>query len=224
MDWVERELKLVPGDSALLDELARVDHLGPFSVDSHRHELQHNSFYDTRNGALARERVGFRRRTVAGERQARWTIKGDSTHMGGVATRSEIELSLDAEMPPAQALSTLRSAAASRGAAPLAEAVGAALASGGLPLAQPFVETDTDRRIVDLIEPNRGWKLELALDRMRVVGHAYAEEEIEAELKAGDESALVAAREAIEALGAVRESEGSKLTRAAAHVRDCHGC
>jgi inorganic triphosphatase YgiF len=61
----------------------------------------------------------------------------------------------------------------------------------------------------------------LALDRMTIVGHEYAEEEIEAELKRGDEAALSAARDAIEALGEVRESEGSKLSRAVAHVREC---
>ncbi|MBV9581589.1 MAG: CYTH domain-containing protein, partial [Chloroflexi bacterium] len=88
-------------------------------------------------------------------------------------------------------------------------------------LAQPFLETETDRRIVDLEIPERGWQVELALDRMRVIGHAYAEIEIEAELKAGDEAALAAARAAIEALGTVHESKGSKLSRAAEHVAHC---
>jgi len=96
MDSVERELKLVPRDSALLDRLALVDRLGPFGVERRHHEIQHNSFFDTRDGALERERVGFRRRTVKGERLARWTIKGDAQHVGGVATRAEIELALDA--------------------------------------------------------------------------------------------------------------------------------
>src|SRR5579864_3874979 len=221
MDSVERELKLVPRDSALLDRLALVDRLGPFGVERRHHEIQHNSFFDTRDGALERERVGFRRRTVEGERLARWTIKGDAQHVGGVATRAEIELALDADMPPAMALSTLRSAAASRGASALAEAVGAALSAGGLPLAEPFVETQTDREILDLSARAGEWLVELALDHVTIVGHAYAEEEIEAELKRGDEAALAAAREAIEALGSVRESEGSKLSRAVAHVRNC---
>jgi inorganic triphosphatase YgiF len=185
------------------------------------HELQHNSFFDTRDGALAREHVGFRRRSVEGEKLARWSIKGDSEHVGGVATRAEIELALEPDMPPALALSTLRSAAGSRGAPALAEAIDAALASGGLPPPQPFVETETDRRLVDLSARHGDWLVELALDRMRIVGHDYAEEEIEAELKHGDEDALSAAREAIEAMGPVRESQGSKLSRAAAHVRDC---
>ncbi len=218
---VERELKLVPCDPALLERLAGVDHLGPFDVERRRREVQHNSFFDTRDKSLAREQVGFRRRTLQGERLARWTIKGEAEHLGAVATRAEIELALDADLPPAMALSTLRAAAASRGALALAEAVGAALATGGLPLPKPVVETQTDRGIIDLTARDGEWLVELALDRMRIVGHDYAEEEIEAELKRGDEQALAVVRKAIEALGAVRESEGSKLSRALAHVRDC---
>jgi inorganic triphosphatase YgiF len=152
---------------------------------------------------------------------ATWSIKGEAEHVGGVASRSEIELQLDAETPPSLALEALRAAARSRGARALAEDVDVA-STRGLPLARPFLETETDRHIVDLEEPTRGWQVELALDRMRVVGHDYAEIEVEAELKGGEEAALTAAREAIEALGAVRESAGSKLSRAAAHLRDCH--
>ena len=145
-----------------------------------------------------------------------WTIKGDSRHVGAVASRSEIELRLDADMPPALALSALRDAARTRGASALAEAVSEALAAGGLPLATPVLETRTDRRIVDLEERSRGWDVELALDRMELVGRGYREVEIEAELKRGDEAALACVREAIEGLGDVTPSEGSKLSRALA--------
>jgi inorganic triphosphatase YgiF len=147
---------------------------------------------------------------------ATWSIKGDAKHVGGVASRSEIELQLEADTPPALALETLRAAALSRGAGALARAV-----EGVLPGTRPFLETETDRRIVDLEEPTHGWQVELALDRMRVVGHGYAEIEIEAELKRGDEAALAVARDAIEAVGPVRESQGSKLSRAAAHIKNC---
>jgi inorganic triphosphatase YgiF len=218
-DPIERELKLVPTDAGLLDSLSVVDQLGPFVAKGRHHEVQHNSFFDNPSQGLRRERVGFRKRSIHGERLARWTIKGDSKHVGGVASRSEIELQLDADMPPAMALSTLRAAARSRGAVALAEAVDAALNAGGLPLAKPFLETETERRIVDLVDGD--CVIELALDRVRIVGHQYAEIEIEAELKRGDESALVAAREAIEALGEVRDSEGSKLSRAVAHIDAC---
>jgi inorganic triphosphatase YgiF len=216
MATIERELKLVPDSEALLDALARVERLGPFTVCGRRHELQHNSFFDSPAHGLEQARVGFRRRSVAGRAMATWSIKGDARHLAGVATRSEIELQLDTDTPPALALGALRDAARSRGAGSLAEAV-----DDVLPLAHPFLETETDRRIVDLEEPTLGWQVELALDRMRVIGHAYAEVEIEAELKRGDEAALVAAREAIEALGPVRESEGSKLSRAASHLNHC---
>jgi len=222
MDTVERELKLAPDSEALLDALAEVATLGPFQARGRRHELQYNSFFDSAAHGLELARVGFRRRSVAGQALATWSIKGDAEHVGGVASRSEIELQLDPDTPPALALETLRAAARSRGARSLAEDVDAALRQGQ-PLSRPFLETETDRHIVDLEEPSRGWQVELALDRMRIIGHDYAEIEIEAELKRGEEAALTAAREAIEGLGAVRESKGSKLSRAAAHLRNC-GC
>ena len=90
------------------------------------------------------------------------------------------------------------------------------------PPPHPYLETETDRRIVDLAEPSRGWQVELALDRMRIVGHDYSDIEIEAELKRGDDAALAAIRVAIEALGQVRESQSSKLGRATAHVAACN--
>jgi inorganic triphosphatase YgiF len=91
-----------------------------------------------------------------------------------------------------------------------------------MPLARPFLETQTDRTILDLVSSERGWSVELALDRVQLVGHRYSELEIEAELKRGDEAALEAAREAITALGQVTESHGSKLSRAMAHLAACH--
>ena len=221
-DNKERELKLVPADEALLDRLEAVERLGELEVRGRRRELQRNSFFDTRSRALGRARVGFRRRTIAGERMATWTLKADSKLEGGVATRLEIELQLDAELAPALVIGVLRDAARSRGASALAEAVSDALRSDGLPLARPYVETETDRRILDLEAPARGWKVELALDRMRLLGHNYADVEIEAELKHGDLDALDAARQAVASLGEVRPSEASKLSRALAHLASCN--
>jgi triphosphatase len=215
-DSVERELKLMPASEGLLDTLADVEQLGPFEVRARRRELQQNSFFDSGSQSLRQARVGFRRRVIDGQRLATWSIKGDARHVGAVASRAEVELQLDADTPPALALTALRDAARTRGAAALAEAVSDALASGGLPLAAPVLETRTDRRIVDLAEPTHGWLVELALDRMELVGRAYRDVEIEAELKRGDEAALGAVREAISALGEVRPSEGSKLSRALA--------
>jgi inorganic triphosphatase YgiF len=217
METVERELKLVPSSADLLDVLAHVDRLGPFVAHDRRHELQRNSFFDNAALGLQQARVGFRRRVLSGERMATWSIKGDAQHVGGIATRSEIELRLDTDTPPAMALSTLRSAARTRGAAALADAVDDALSSGGLPLAQPYLETETDRRIVDLASPEA--EIELALDRMRLIGHPYQEVEIEAELKRGPLSTLSAIREWIAALGEVSDSRGSKLSRAVAYLR-----
>jgi len=218
---VERELKLVPLSADFLGQLAQVDRLGPFVAHGRRKEVQRNSFFDTPSRSFQRARVGFRRRTIDGQRLATWSIKGESALQRGVATRSEIELQLDPDVAPALAIGALRDAARSRGAATLAESVSDALGSGGLPLARPVLETQTDRSIVDLESAERGWAVELALDRMTLIGHEYAELEIEAELKRGDEEALEAAREAIAALGAVSESHGSKLSRALAHLRDC---
>src|SRR5207244_918353 len=76
--------------------------------------------------------------------------KADIRLEGGAATRVEIALQLDAALAPALAIGVLRDAARSRGASALAEAVSDALRSDGLPLARPYVETETDRRILDL--------------------------------------------------------------------------
>jgi inorganic triphosphatase YgiF len=213
MDYLERELKLVPASDEMLDELEQVDRLGPWEVVGRRRELQHNAFFDSPLRALRKARIGFRRRTIEGQPMAIWTIKGDAQHVGAVASRSEIELHMDAHTPPALVLTALCDAARSRGAKALAESVDDALASGGLPLAAPVLETRTDRRILDLEDASHGWRVELALDRMELVGHAYREVEIEAELKHGDEAALDAVREAIAALGEVQPSQGSKLSR-----------
>ena len=148
-----------------------------------------------------------------------WSLKSDARVLRGVTTRSEIELQLDADMAPMLALSTLRQVASQRGAAALTEQLGDALASGGPPLARPFLELETDRTILDL--ESRANKVELALDRVRLLGHKYEEVEIEAELKRGDEAALDSVRSAIEAVGRVRESNGSKLSRAMAHLQVC---
>ena len=223
-DNLERELKLVPLDPALLDRLAAVERLGEFSVTGRRRELQRNSFFDSSSRALAGAKLGFRRRTIPGQTMATWTLKGEGQLARGVSTRTEIELQLDPDTPPVLAIDALRQAARQRGALALAEELGDALAVGGLPLAKPFLETETERKILDLQVPDRGWSVELALDRVRLVGHAYAELEIEAELKRGDEAALEAAREAIEAIGPTQESKGSKLSRALAHIEACKGC
>jgi inorganic triphosphatase YgiF len=57
---------------------------------------------------------------------------------------------------------------------------------------------------------------------VRIVDHAYAEIEIEAELKRGNVQGLALIRQAIEGLGRVTESNGSKLSRAMAHLETCH--
>src|SRR5207244_312508 len=114
-------------------------------VTDRRREVQLNDFFDSRSRALSKARLGFRRRTIDGRPLATWTIKADTKLTRGVATRSEIELQLDPHMAPALAIGALRQAAQQRGAAALAEELGDALAVGGLPLAQPFLETSTDR-------------------------------------------------------------------------------
>ena len=54
---------------------------------------------------------------------------------------------------------------------------------------------------------------------MGIIGRPqYEDIEIEVELYLGDDSALAAAREAIEAIGEVRESNGSKLSRALDYI------
>jgi inorganic triphosphatase YgiF len=223
MSDLEQELKLVPRERGLLDRLAAIERLGDLAVTGRRHERQHNSFFDSASGSLGAKRLGFRRRTIDGERLASWTLKGEGEHLQGIATRTEIELQLDPDLAPALASGALRDAARSRGAAAWAEEIDEAL-SHGLPRKTPFLETRTDRRIVDLVDRARGAEVELALDEVHLLGHAYQETEIEAELKRGSADALSMARAAIEALGEVDESEGSKLSRAAAHVAHCAGC
>src|SRR5437763_556269 len=157
MQNIEQELKLVPEAEAFLDELARADHLGPFRVTGRHREMQRNSFFDSPSRTLSQAHVGFRRRTIDGQPLAAWTIKGESDQVGGVASRAEIELHLESDLAPALALNTLRAAARSRGAAALADGVDDALASGGPPLSQPFLETATDRQVLALELPDGGW-------------------------------------------------------------------
>ena len=221
MNAVERELKLVPEDPALLDRMAAQTQLGELSVVGRRHEVQRNSFFDTTSRSLSAARVGFRRRIVDDQPLATWSLKSSAEVLRGVATRSEIELQLDADVAPVLALGALRHAARQRGAAALADEVRDALVTDRMPVARPFLEMRTDRTILDLVAATRGWSVELALDRVCLLGHAYIEPEIEAELKRGEEAALESVRGAIQALGVVRESDGSKLSRAMAHVAAC---
>jgi inorganic triphosphatase YgiF len=216
---VERELKLVPLDADLLQRLADLKQLGPFAVSGRRRERQHNSFFDTRTNALRRARIGFRRRVVDRRPNATWTVKAEGDSARGVSSRPEVELQLSRLASPLEVLDLLQQAARERGAAALADQLAHALSDGSAPLPRPYLETDTDRWVLDLSAPERGWEAELALDQVGLVGHArYEDREIEVELKRGDEAALEAARRAIEALGAVRESDGSKLSRALDYI------
>jgi inorganic triphosphatase YgiF len=218
----ERELKLTPRKPTLLDELWDMRAFGPFEVLGRRIERQRNSFFDTRERALRRARIGFRRRVIHDQPLAVWTIKGEGSMLRGISTRTEIELRLDADTPPALAIGVLRQAAQQRGAAALAEQLGDALSSGSLPLREPVLETENQRRVLELAAAEHGWQTEMTLDDVRIVGHpGYIEQEIEVELQRGGDDALDAARAAIEAVGGVRESEGSKLSRALAHVERC---
>jgi inorganic triphosphatase YgiF len=222
MSIEERELKLTPTDPSLFGRLESLPTLGPFKVVGRRTERQRNSFFDTRDRALQRARIGFRRRVVEGQAMATWTIKAEGTRWRGVVTRPEVELQLGADMPPALAIGALRDAALHHGAEAVAEQVDDALSSGPLPVAEPYLEMETERRILDLVVDAEGWKTELTLDDVRIVGHAsYAELEIEVELKRGDDAALDAAREAIEAEGGVTDAVGSKLSRALEHLGQC---
>ncbi len=208
----EIELKLVPAEAGLLDRLADIEQLGPFVVVARHHQRQRNSFFDTRSRGFRRARLGFRRRVVEGETMAVWTLKAEGDLFRGIAIRAEVELRLGADLPPALALQALRQ----RADPALAEQVRDAVADGALPLAEPFLDMVTDRHILDL--RSDAALLELALDRVTITDSDYRELEIEVELKRGDEAALEEARRAIEALGEVRESSGSKLSRALDYI------
>ena len=158
---------------------------------------------------------------MPGQALATWTLKAEGELLRGVASRPEVEVHLGADVPPAMALGTLAQAARQRGAAALAEEVADALVGSAPVLATPFLESETTRRVLDLEDPRSGTQLELALDHVQLVGHAdYSEQEIEVELRRGNESALEQARSAIAALGPTRDGEGSKLSRALDHVRN----
>jgi inorganic triphosphatase YgiF len=158
---------------------------------------------------------------VPGCAMATWTLKGEGALDRGIASRPEIEVQLSADMPPAMVLGTLVQAARERGAAALAEETADALVGSAPILARPFLESQTLRRVLDLRDDQTGVELELALDQVKLVDHpSFTEQEIEVELRRGDESALEQAREAIAALGQVRDGQGSKLSRALDHVRN----
>jgi inorganic triphosphatase YgiF len=216
----ERELKLEPLEPDLLDRLATLDRLGSFRVVDRRTELQRNSFFDSRGGALGAARLALRRRCVPGCAMATWTLKGEGALDRGIASRPEIEVQLSADMPPAMVLGTLVQAARERGATALAEETADALVGSAPILARPFLESQTLRRVLDLRDDQAGVELELALDQVKLVDHpSFTEQEIEVELRRGDESVLEQARKAITALGQVRDGRGSKLSRALDHVR-----
>ena len=224
MTFVERELKLRPAEPGLLDQLWGLDQVGPFQVVGRRHEQQRNSFFDSRTRALGSARLALRRRSIDGQAMTTWTLKSDGQMLRGVATRPEIELQLREDTPPMIALGALTQAARQRGAAPLAEEVADAMRSSPPPLAEPFLELVTQRRILDLRDAH-GAELELALDHVRLTGHpSHVEHEIEVELHRGDEAALEVARAAVADLGRVHDGEGSKLSRALDHVQACAGC
>lgn len=228
MNAIERELKLTPQDPALLDRLAAAPRLGPFEVVDAGRELQRNTFFDTQARALSAARLAFRRRTLAGHDLATWTLKGEGELVRGIAARPEIEVQLAADTPPALVIGAVGQAARHRGAAALAEQLADALASGapGLPRFAAYLEMSTERRLRMLRAPEaphaaESWDAELALDRVQLIGHDYSEVELEVELRRGDERALEAARSAIAQLGPVRESHGSKLSRALEHLAAC---
>ncbi len=215
MDLMERELKLRPANDELLDRLEQTDQLGPLRVSRRWRESQRNAYFDTSEGALARAHVSLRRRRVQGHKQAIWTTKGPSTASAGVTSRPEIEVTLDPETPVAQAIGLLARAARERGAPLIADALRDA---PPLPT-EPRLELTTDRRLAELRPAEHDAWAELALDRVTLVGHPdYCDREIEVELKRGEESLLSTARTAIEAVGEVSESDGSKLSRALAYL------
>ncbi len=216
---MEEELKLAPLEPALLQRLAEVSRLGSFQVVGRRRERQRNSFFDTRESALRRARIGFRRRVVDRKPMATWTVKAEGTPVRGILSRPELEVQLSRDAAPLLVLSMLRQLARERGSPVLAAALADALSSGSQPLARPYLELETDRWMIELAAPAQGWQAELALDRVGMVGDArYEDREIEVELRKGDLSALEAARAAIEELGGVREAAGSKLTRALDYI------
>lgn len=219
---MERELKLVPEGTDLLDRLEAIESLGPFAVVARHHERQRNGYFDTPTGALRAAGLSLRRRVLLGESLAIWTVKGPGGWRTGVTSRPEIELRLDADMAPLLVVHSLRLTARERGAAELAARLTDALNGSPPPLAQPYLEIETDRRVVDLEAAAAGWQAEMALDRVRLVNHPRHEElEIEVEVRKGGDELLSAARAAIEALGPVAESDGSKLSRASAHLAAC---
>lgn len=219
MSWIERELKLRPADESLLDALESLGRLGPFAVVQRRAVRQRTAYLDTRTGALQTARIAFRRRVSDGAALATWTLKAEGLVSGSVASRPEIEVALDEDTPPPIALSVLEQAARSRGAADLAEQVHDALAGSPPPSRIPVVELDADRRLADLIAAEPGWQVELALDRVRIVGIPdYLDLEVEVELKSGDDATLEAAEAAIARIGPVTPSPSSKLSRALAYL------
>ena len=77
MSTEERELKLAPHESALLELLADLRTIGPFEVVGAKLERQRNAYFDTRTRALQRAKLAFRRRVEPDEMVATWTLKAD---------------------------------------------------------------------------------------------------------------------------------------------------
>lgn len=221
----ERELKLVPGNSDVLERLAAADRLGPFVLTPAGVEHQTNAYWDTPHSALGAAHIALRRRVVVGARQATWTVKGEGSLEQGLAIRPEINVVLEADTPPVLVAQVMIQAARERGQTDLSGDLADALRQDGPLPAQPLLEMRTTRRLWNLAEPGQPWSLELALDDVRLAGHDdYAEREIEVEIRHGDTTLLETARDAIQALGPVHAATGTKLSNALEHLARCHAC
>ena len=214
-DDEERELKLVPERPALLDRLAAVDAAGRFRGQPAARAAAQQLL---RLGVAARSRRRSRLPAAHGRGPAagqRGRSRPTASRCAAWPRRAEIELQLDADTPPALALGALREAARKRGARRAGRGGGDALAAGGPPLAKPFLETETDRRIVDLAKRSSAagrssWRSTACSSSATPTRRSRSKPSSSAATK----QRWTRSRRRSRALGEVRESDGTKLSRA----------
>ena len=207
----EVEAKLLIPDDRVLRALARLRHIGRYSLESRGTVRLQSTYVDTPGLTLVRHGVALRLRSAEGKWEM--TAKWDGSVDGVVHSRAELTVPLpDTPTPPF----TLPPG-------PLRDRLNALVA--GRPL-QPILVTEVTRRLFDVLRPKAPHQplAELALDRVRLraapgqgqAAAAYLEMEIE--LRQGSSRDLAAITRFVRSRYALMPSTQSKFGRGMALV------
>jgi inorganic triphosphatase YgiF len=205
---MEIEKKFHIHDRADFKALHALTTLGPYTLQHPAEpEQQHNTYYDTPDGALQKQRYGLRIRRTPGHAVA--TLKGSEEVQDGMFRRNEWELETDdphpASWPPGEARDA---AQALLGNAPL----------------RPLLDMHTSRHAIIAYRAGQAIA-EISLDDVTIHAGgpqtAFVELEIEV-LPAGSESDVQAIEEALRDHIALVPEDRSKLQRGLELLHTAH--